>query len=68
MLLRTNTTGRDWIFLAMAHWRLGRKDEARGWYARTLALMEEHSRIDEELCQIREEAEMLLGIETNNDK
>ena len=52
----------------MAHWRLGRKDEARGWYARTLALMEEHSRIDEELCRSREDAEMLLGIETNNDK
>ena len=30
----------DWFFLAMAHWRLGQRDEARTWYDKAVAGME----------------------------
>ena len=29
----------DWFFLAMAHWRLGDKDEARMWFDRAVEWM-----------------------------
>src|SRR5262249_21298825 len=27
----------DWLYLAMAHWRLGHEEQARAWYARAVA-------------------------------
>jgi tetratricopeptide (TPR) repeat protein len=53
----------DWLFLAMAHWELGNKDEARQWYDRAVAWMEKNRPKDEELRRFRAEAEELLGIE-----
>jgi tetratricopeptide (TPR) repeat protein len=54
----------DWFFVAMAHWRLGHKDEARAWYekaaawdARNLALPEK-----EELLGFRAEAAALRRV------
>ena len=32
----------DYFFLAMAHWQLGRKDEARHWYQLAAAAMNEY--------------------------
>jgi serine/threonine protein kinase/predicted Zn-dependent protease len=50
------------FFLAMAHWRLGAKEEARTWYDRAVAWMEKNKPQDEELRRFRAEAEGLLGI------
>jgi serine/threonine-protein kinase len=57
-----------WFFLAMAHHRLGRPDEARRWLERGVKRMEEEAR-DESLWWnrrvtlqlLRQEAEALLG-------
>jgi tetratricopeptide (TPR) repeat protein len=53
----------DWFFLAMAHWRLGRKDKARQWYDRAVQWMDRHQRTNEELDRFRAEAAQLLGME-----
>jgi tetratricopeptide (TPR) repeat protein len=52
----------DWFFLAMAHWQLGDKDQARQWYAKAVSWMEEHRAKDQELARFRAEAEELLGM------
>jgi tetratricopeptide (TPR) repeat protein len=53
----------DWFFVAMVHWRLDRKDEARQWYNKAVAWMEKHQPKNEELRRFRAEAEELLGID-----
>jgi tetratricopeptide (TPR) repeat protein len=58
----------DKFLLAMAHWRLGDKDQARKWYNRAVQWMEnnEQRALDEELrydlVRFHEEAAQLLGI------
>jgi serine/threonine protein kinase/Flp pilus assembly protein TadD len=60
--------GVDWgdnaFFLAMAHWQLGEKEQARQWYARGVAWMAERAPVSayERLQHCRAEAEELLGI------
>ena len=39
----------DWFFLAMAHWQLGNKGEARQWYDKAIVWMETNKTDDEEL-------------------
>ena len=51
----------DFFFLAMAHWQLGHKDEARKWYDRAVEWMEENKPDEEELRRFRAEAEELIG-------
>ena len=51
------------FFLAMAHWQLGHKDEARQWYDNAVEWMEANRPNDEELLRFRAEAEELLGVE-----
>jgi eukaryotic-like serine/threonine-protein kinase len=41
-------TALDWLFLAMAHERLGHKEEARKWLAKAIAWRERSSQIPEE--------------------
>jgi tetratricopeptide (TPR) repeat protein len=59
----------DRFFLAMAHWRLGDKEQARQWYALGVHWMEkneQHSMVEElrqELTRFRAEAAKLLDIE-----
>ena len=53
----------DLFFLAMDHWQLGRKQEARSYYDRAVAWMDEHSPRNPVLIPVREEASRLLGIE-----
>ena len=36
--LRNGGDSFDWFFLAMAHWQLGEKDEARKWYDQAVAV------------------------------
>ena len=50
------------FFLAMSHWQLGNKDEARQWHGKAVAWMDENKPDDEELKRFRAEAEELLGI------
>jgi tetratricopeptide (TPR) repeat protein len=50
----------DWLFLAMAYWRLGKKDEARQWYDKAAQWMEKN-KADDELRGFRAEADALLG-------
>jgi serine/threonine protein kinase/tetratricopeptide (TPR) repeat protein len=53
----------DWFFLAMTHWQLGHKDEARRWYDRAVAWMEKNRPQDQEFRQFRAEAAKLLEIQ-----
>jgi len=50
------------FFLAMAHWQLGYKAEARAWYDKADAWMERNAPQNEELIRFRAEAAALLGV------
>ena len=50
------------FFLAMAHWQLDEKDEARKWYDQALEWMEKNKPQDEELKRFRAEVAELLGL------
>ncbi len=52
----------DWFFLAMAYQQLGRKHEARDWYAKAVVWMEKNPPNDKDLIRIRAEAAKLLGL------
>ncbi len=52
----------DWLFLAMAHAKLGTKDEARTWYDRAVQWMEKNAPRNEDLRRFRAEAAKLLGV------
>ena len=56
----------NFLFLAMAHWRLGQKDAAHHWYDRAAKWIEENAPGDEELLRFRAEAEQLLEIIQND--
>jgi serine/threonine protein kinase/Flp pilus assembly protein TadD len=58
--LRRGGDGTDWLFLAMAHWQLGKKDEARQWYDKAVQWMEKNQASDE-IQGFRAEADALLG-------
>jgi tetratricopeptide (TPR) repeat protein/serine/threonine protein kinase len=62
MELRKGGDAFDWFFLAMAHWQLGHKDEARQWYDRAVEWMEKNPPKNEELKRFRTEAAELLGV------
>ena len=51
------------FFLAMAHWQLGNKDEARKWYDRAVEWMDKNQPKNEELRRFRAEAAELLEVE-----
>jgi hypothetical protein len=48
------------FFLAMAHWQLGHKTEARQWYDRAVQWMEKNKPKDDELRRFRAEAAKLF--------
>jgi hypothetical protein len=53
----------EWFLLAMAHWRLGNKGEARRWYDKAVAWMEDRSHyIEEDMYRFRAEAGQVLGV------
>jgi tetratricopeptide (TPR) repeat protein len=62
MSLRRGGDAFDWFFLAMAHWQLGGKSEARKWYDQAVQWMEKNQSKDDELRRFRAEAEELLQI------
>ncbi len=55
------------FLLAMAHWQMGNKDEARQWHAQAVRWMEKNKPQDEELRRFRTEAAELLGIGPKKD-
>jgi len=67
MQLSNGGDGTDWFFLAMAHWQLGGKDEARTWYDKAVQWMDRNNPKDPELRCFRAEAAELLGIEQKKD-
>ena len=56
-------TACDSLFLAMAYWQLGQKDEAQDRYNQAIARMKDEQPNDE-LLRMRAEADMLMGIGT----
>jgi tetratricopeptide (TPR) repeat protein/serine/threonine protein kinase len=51
----------QWLVLAMAHWRLGNKDEARRWYDRAARSLDGQKNPPDHLARFRAEATELLG-------
>jgi serine/threonine protein kinase/tetratricopeptide (TPR) repeat protein len=54
----------NFFFLAMAHWQLGYKEEARKWYNKAVEWMDKNLPEDKELLGFRAEAAELLGLIT----
>jgi WD40 repeat protein/serine/threonine protein kinase len=54
-------------FLAMAHWQLGDKPQARSWYDKTVQWMDKNQPKDEELIGFRAEAAAMLGLEQKTE-
>jgi hypothetical protein len=55
------------VFLAMAHWQLAEKQEARQWYDRAVQWLDKNDPKNEELRRFRVEAEELLGVKDNKN-
>jgi tetratricopeptide (TPR) repeat protein len=60
--LRNGGSSFDLFFLAMVHWQLGNKTEARNWYDQAVRWMEKNQPTNEELSRFRTEAAELLLI------
>lgn len=67
MQLTKGGSSLDWFFLAMAHGRLGEKDEARRRFDEAVKWMAKNQPQDEELRRFRAEAEELLGVKEKNE-
>jgi tetratricopeptide (TPR) repeat protein len=50
------------FFLAMAHWQLGHKDQARQWYAQGVKWMNSSGQTSESTMRFGQEAAQLLGV------
>jgi hypothetical protein len=61
MRLRSGGDGFDWLFLAMAHGRLGDHDQARTWFNRAVQWIDKYRPHDDELRHFRAEAEATLA-------
>ena len=67
MNYRKWSTGEGRFFLAMTHWQLGSKEEARKWYDQAVQWMEKNAPENGELRHFRAEAAKLLGVEKKQD-
>jgi serine/threonine protein kinase/Flp pilus assembly protein TadD len=65
--LRKSGEGSDFFFLAMAHWRMDDKEEARKWYDRAVEWMENKQPANGELRLFRQEAAKLLGVKEKKE-
>ena len=66
--LRQGGDAFDWLFLAMAHQRLGDRDAARRWFEKTVGWPQQNATNNEELKRFRSEAEALLEIPRDQPK
>ena len=62
---RADASGR--LFLAMAYWQKGDKEQARRWYDKAVAWMEKNPAKNDDFARLRAEAAALLGL-TGNPK
>jgi tetratricopeptide (TPR) repeat protein len=62
MSLQGDKCPTEQFFLAMAHWQLGDKQQAREWFEKATAWMSKNGWQDENLLRFRAEASALLGI------
>ncbi len=62
MELTSGGSAADWFFLAMAHWQMGDKDQAKKWYTHAIRRMEKNKPQDDEVRRFRDEAAALLGV------
>jgi tetratricopeptide (TPR) repeat protein len=60
--LRNGGDSREWFYLAMAHGRLGEKEQGRKWYDQAVQWMEQNDPDNAELKHLRTEAAELLSI------
>jgi len=66
MGLRKGGNSFDWLFLAMAHWQLGDKEQAHKWFDQAVQWMEKNDPKNEDLHRLRGETEQLLGVNKKN--
>jgi tetratricopeptide (TPR) repeat protein len=59
--LRDGGDASDWLFLAMAHWRLSDQAAARDWYDKARSWIDQHKPQDEDLRRLFAETTTLLG-------
>jgi serine/threonine protein kinase len=52
----------QWFFLAMAHWQVGNKEQARKWHDRAVEWADKNQPADAQLLRFRAEAAELLGL------
>jgi serine/threonine-protein kinase len=62
LALRQGGIGEDFFFLAMALQRAGHQEEARQWYDKDVAWMDQHAPKDPALRRYRAEAAAVLGV------
>jgi eukaryotic-like serine/threonine-protein kinase len=62
MELRNGGDSFDWFFVAMSHWQLGTKAEARKWYDAAILWTARYAPKNDELLRFRAEAAQLLGV------
>jgi hypothetical protein len=58
---RTQGKAYDWFYIAMAHHHLNHAEEARTWYERAVASMEEERLLDEDMNDLRFRVAELIG-------
>jgi tetratricopeptide (TPR) repeat protein len=63
MQLRNGGDGFDWVFLAMAYWQSGQKDESRKWYEKAVDWIDKNQPQNAALQRFRAETKELLGVE-----
>jgi serine/threonine protein kinase/Flp pilus assembly protein TadD len=68
MALRKGGDSFDWFFLAMAHWQLGEREDARKRYQQAVDWMAKRRPNDEELRRFRAQAAELLGLGPGADR
>ena len=61
MELSGNTEWSTGMFLAMARWGLGEKDDARAWFAKATDAAQSQDVEDPEWLRLRKEAEEMFG-------
>src|SRR4051812_21330568 len=59
--LRHGGDSADWFFLAMAHWHLNEKEDARKWYGKSVEWMDKNQPKNGDLVRFRHEADELLN-------
>jgi tetratricopeptide (TPR) repeat protein len=58
--IRSGGDSAEWFLLALAHWRLGDRQQGRAWYDRAIRWMDKNQPRDENLRRWRAEATALL--------